>query len=278
MWHHVFFLLRRQPGKSTLVSSGFLLAACALILLSATTQTTVVQANQIISQNWRSSYDIVVLPPQAHIPSKQIIPGDLMEGYVQPGDHVVINWQAKCGQCRRCVSGRPDLCEDIQATKGPRVFWRDTPIAVLLQSGTFCLYVVVPALGAVPIRRDLPLEHAALLGCAVATGVGAALFTAQVQPGEDVVVLGTGGVGLNIVQGARLANAHRIIAVDVDDDRLAIATACGATHTQQRQVSRKELVPPITTFEYVKFCQALYIGDYQAARRHIERKLHNLSE
>ncbi len=92
--------------------------------------------------------------------------------HVQPGDHVMINWQAKCGQCRRCVSGRPDLCEDIQATKGPRVFWRDTPIAVLLQSGTFCLYVVVPALGAVPIRRDLPLEHAALLGCAVATGVG----------------------------------------------------------------------------------------------------------
>ncbi|MFL5626239.1 MAG: hypothetical protein ACJ788_11665, partial [Ktedonobacteraceae bacterium] len=81
MWHYVFFMLRRQPGKSALASSGFLLAACALILLSATTQTTVVQANQIISQSWRSSYDLVVLPPQAHMPSKQTIPADLLEGY-----------------------------------------------------------------------------------------------------------------------------------------------------------------------------------------------------
>jgi hypothetical protein len=81
MWQYVFLLLRRQPGRSALASSGFLLAACALILLSATTQTTVVQANQIISQSWRSSYDLVVLPASAHITSKNIIPDDLMEGY-----------------------------------------------------------------------------------------------------------------------------------------------------------------------------------------------------
>ncbi len=81
MWRYVFLLLRRQPGKSALASSGFLLAACALILLSATTQTTVVQANQIISQSWRSSYDLDVLPPNAQIPSKETIPGDLLEGY-----------------------------------------------------------------------------------------------------------------------------------------------------------------------------------------------------
>lgn len=150
--------------------------------------------------------------------------------HVQPGDHVVINWQAKCGLCRRCASGRPDLCEDIQTTRGPRIFWNDAPLQVLLQAGTFCPHVVVPAMGAIPIRRDLPLEQAALLGCAVATGVGAALFSARVQPGEDVVILGTGGVGLNVVQGARLANAHNIIAVDIDDDRLAIAARCGANH------------------------------------------------
>jgi putative ABC transport system permease protein len=81
MWQYVFLMLRRQPGKSALASSGFLLAACALILLSATTQTTAVQGNQIISQSWRSSYDLVVLPPQANIPSKQTIPGDMLEGY-----------------------------------------------------------------------------------------------------------------------------------------------------------------------------------------------------
>lgn len=81
MWHYVFRTLRRQPGKHILASGGFLLAACALILLSATTQTTVVQGNQIISQSWRSSYDLVVLPAQAKLPSKSIIPADLLEGY-----------------------------------------------------------------------------------------------------------------------------------------------------------------------------------------------------
>ena len=81
MWHYVFLLLRRQPGKSALVSSGFLLAACALILLSATTQTTLVQGNQIINQNWRPTYDLVVLPPQAKIPANPTVPSDLLAGY-----------------------------------------------------------------------------------------------------------------------------------------------------------------------------------------------------
>src|SRR5579859_3829374 len=81
MWRYVLLLFRRQPGKSALVSCGFLLAACALILLSATTQTTVAVGNQIISQSWRSSYDLIVLPPQAQVPSKSIIPADLLEGY-----------------------------------------------------------------------------------------------------------------------------------------------------------------------------------------------------
>jgi hypothetical protein len=81
MWQYVFQTMRRQPSKNALAGSGFLLAACALILLSATTQTTVVQANQIISQSWRSSYDLVVLPPHAQITSKETIPVDLLEGY-----------------------------------------------------------------------------------------------------------------------------------------------------------------------------------------------------
>ena len=81
MWRYIFQTTRRQPGKSVLAGSGFLLAACALILLTATTQTTVVQANQIISQSWRSSYDLVVLPPHAQITSKESIPADLLEGY-----------------------------------------------------------------------------------------------------------------------------------------------------------------------------------------------------
>src|SRR6266851_3067634 len=81
MWQYIFLLLRRQPGKSVLASSGFLLAACALILLSATTQTTLVRGNQIISQNWRPTYDLVVLPPQVKIPADPRVPSDLLAGY-----------------------------------------------------------------------------------------------------------------------------------------------------------------------------------------------------
>ncbi len=151
--------------------------------------------------------------------------------HVRVGDHVVINWQAKCGRCPRCRSGRRDLCENILGTAEPRVYWHDAPLAVMLNAGAFCPYVVVPAGGAVPIRRDMPLLTAALLGCAVATGVGAALYTAAVRRGESVVVLGAGGVGLNVVQGARLASAGQIIAVDTDDAKLHLATQLGATHT-----------------------------------------------
>ncbi|MBP7690640.1 MAG: alcohol dehydrogenase catalytic domain-containing protein [Anaerolineales bacterium] len=150
--------------------------------------------------------------------------------HVRPGQPVVINWQVKCGQCRWCLAGRADLCENIQGTRAPRVHWNGAPLAVLLNAGTFCPLVVVPAMGAVPIRPDLPFELAALLGCAVATGVGAALYTARVAAGAGVVVIGAGGVGLNVIQGAALAHASLIIAVDTDPTRLAIARRCGATH------------------------------------------------
>lgn len=151
--------------------------------------------------------------------------------HVRPGDHVVINWQVKCGLCRRCLAGRADLCENIQCTRAPRVHWNGTPLPVLLNAGTLCPMVVVPAMGAVPLRQDMPFHLAALLGCAVATGVGAVLHTARVAAGDDVLVIGAGGVGLNVIQGAALAIAGRIIAVDNNPARLAAALRCGATHT-----------------------------------------------
>ena len=149
---------------------------------------------------------------------------------VAVGDHVVINWQAKCNRCRRCIAGRQDLCENIQGTLSPRTFWRDKPLPVMLNAGTFCPYVIVPQGGAVPIRRDMPFEKAAMLGCAVATGVGASLYTAQVSFGDSVVVIGAGGVGLNVLQGARLAQASQIIAIDLSDTKLKLAQKYGATH------------------------------------------------
>jgi S-(hydroxymethyl)glutathione dehydrogenase/alcohol dehydrogenase len=100
----------------------------------------------------------------------------------------------------------------------------------MLNAGCFCPYVVVPAQGAVAIRKDVPFDKAALLGCSVATGVGAVLYTARVVPGDTVVVIGTGGVGLNVVQGARLSNAGQVIAIDRDQKRLAVASKIGATH------------------------------------------------
>lgn len=151
--------------------------------------------------------------------------------HVSVGDHVVVNWQAKCHQCRHCLRGRSDLCENVQGTAAPRIYWNNDPLSVMLNAGTFCPVVILPAGGAVPIRKDMPLEKAAMLGCAVATGVGAAVYTAQVQPGDVVAIIGVGGVGLNIVQGARLANAGMIIALDLDEARLELAEAYGATHT-----------------------------------------------
>jgi len=151
--------------------------------------------------------------------------------HVKAGDRVAINWQPKCGRCRHCVRGRRDLCEAVLSTAAPRVHLNGKPLAVMLSAGAFCPLAVLPASGAVPIHPGLPLEQAALLGCAVATGVGAALYTAAVQPGDDVVVIGCGGVGLNVVQGARLALASRIIAADVSAKRLALARQLGATET-----------------------------------------------
>lgn len=150
--------------------------------------------------------------------------------HTHPGDHVVINWQAKCYRCRWCVSGHPELCDAVQSTAAPRVFWQGTPLAIMLNAGTFCRYAVVPARGAVPVRKDIPLEKAALLGCGVATGVGAALYTAAVRPGQAVAVIGAGGVGLNVLQGAWLTGANPIIAVDIADSSLERARLFGATH------------------------------------------------
>lgn len=150
---------------------------------------------------------------------------------LQPGDHVVLNWLPKCGACRWCLSGHREFCENPLSTQSPRVYWRGRPIQVMLHAGAFCRFAVVPAGGAIRIRPDLPLTHASLLGCAVATGIGAVFYSAKVSAGEGVVVLGVGGVGLHVVQGARLALAEPIIAIDIDASRLAAAKELGATHT-----------------------------------------------
>ena len=143
------------------------------------------------------------------------------------GDPVVINWQPRCGRCRACRSGRAAFCTGVRGTARPRVFLGGVPLAVLLHAGTICPLAVVPVDGAVRVRPDIPRAVAALLGCAVATGLGAVLYSASVRPGDVVVVIGCGGVGLNVVQAARMRSAA-VIAVDPNPARLALAEGLGA--------------------------------------------------
>lgn len=158
------------------------------------------------------------------------------------GEHVALSWHTPCGACRNCRAGRPQVCEAVLGTAAPRLRLGDTPLAVMLSVGCFARYAVVPAASAVPLRSDMPFEKAALLGCAVATGLGAALRHAAIRDGDDVAVIGCGGVGLNTVQGARLARAGRIIAIDRDPGRLELARDFGATHSI---VAAGDIVEPV---------------------------------
>jgi Zn-dependent alcohol dehydrogenase len=155
---------------------------------------------------------------------------------VKIGDHVVLNWAPSCGWCFYCLRGRSNLCETYTAP-----IWAGTMLdgtTRLSQSGrplysycglaAFAQRTVVPRQSCVVIRKDVPMEIAALVGCAVATGVGAAMYTAGVKPGESAVVFGCGGVGLSIVQGLRLCGASPIIAVDAHEPKVWAAKRFGA--------------------------------------------------
>lgn len=173
--------------------------------------------------------------------------GDGVDG-LEPGDRVLVCWKVPCGRCRRCTADAPHLCESVIGLAEPRHFRGDEPIGPMLNAGCFCEHVVLAAGAAIPIAVDLPPEEAALVGCGVATGVGAVLWTAQVEQGASVAVYGAGGVGLNVVVGARIAGAVRIVVVDPDESRRALALARGATEA----VAPEEAFDPVDyAFEVV---------------------------
>lgn len=147
------------------------------------------------------------------------------------GDHVILAWRAPCGSCRFCIVGQPNLCSaSLNAQK--RMQSRDgKTLNQVLGIGTFCTHTLVHARQAIPIAADLPSSQMSLIGCGVMTGVGAALYSAGVKPGTSVAVFGCGGVGDSVIQGARLAGATTIIAVDIDPRKLEWARQFGATHT-----------------------------------------------
>lgn len=151
---------------------------------------------------------------------------------VKPGDHVIVVWNAPCGVCSACRRCEYHLCLAIMFGKGmtPRFRENDQAIFGFAGNGTFAEELVVPQEGVVKIENDVPFEIAALIGCGVMTGVGAAINTAKVKPGSSVLVIGCGGVGIATIQGAKIAGAAEIVAVDMQAKKLEDAKRLGATH------------------------------------------------
>ena len=158
---------------------------------------------------------------------------------VKRGDHVVLCWAPACGQCPPCLDGRAVLCDRLEKVTfrnklpsgGTRLRARDTDLAPFLGTACFADAVVVPEDGAIPVARDIPFDALATLGCAVLTGVGAVMSSAHVPPLARVAVIGAGGVGLNVIQGAVMSSCARIIAIDTRPAPLRLAQAFGATDT-----------------------------------------------
>jgi len=156
--------------------------------------------------------------------------------YVKPGDHVICCLSVFCGNCEQCMSGHPNRCSNKAATQRnpqdkPRISQKGKPINQFLDISSYCEKMLLHENAVVKIREDVALDRAALIGCGVTTGVGAVLNTAKIEPGSTVAVFGAGGVGLAAIQGARIAGARKIIAVDMFEGKLAMARRMCATDT-----------------------------------------------
>ena len=153
--------------------------------------------------------------------------------YVKPGDHVITCLSVFCGHCEYCLTGHMSLCQQPEVQRGddeePRISQGGTALPQFAQLGSFAETMLVHEHAVAKIRDDMPLDRAALIGCAVTTGIGAVIHTARVEPGASVAVIGCGGIGLSAINGAAIAGAGRIIAVDMVDSKLDLARKFGAT-------------------------------------------------
>ena len=194
----------------------------------------------------------VPLPPPPVVPGHECA-GEVVEvgegvSRFKVGDHVVTQFHPQCGRCYFCSRGQGYLCElaAMAATGGlldgtPRFEADGVPLRQMAMLGTFAEETVIPEISAVGIPADVPMKVAALISCAVLTGVGAATNTASIRKGDTVAVLGCGGVGLNVIQGAKIANAGEIIAIDKFDSKLAMATQFGATQAVNASGNRSRV-------------------------------------
>ena len=157
---------------------------------------------------------------------------------VQPGDHVIPLYTPECRQCKSCLSGKTNLCTAIRATQGKglmpdgtsRFSYKGQTIYHYMGCSTFSNFTVLPEIAVAKIRTDAPFDKACYIGCGVTTGVGAVTNTAKVQVGDNVVVFGLGGIGLNVLQGAKMAGADKIIGVDINDSKKEWGEKFGMTH------------------------------------------------
>src|SRR6187399_2848681 len=157
---------------------------------------------------------------------------------VKKGDHVIPLYTPECRQCPSCLSRKTNLCTAIRSTQGQGVMPDGTsrfsiggkPIHHYMGTSTFANYTVLPEIAVAKIREDAPFDKVCYIGCGVTTGIGAVINTAKVEPGANVVVFGLGGIGLNVVQGARLVGANKIIGVDLNPARKALGEKFGMTH------------------------------------------------
>lgn len=173
---------------------------------------------------------------------------------VVPGDHVIPLYTPECGQCKSCRSGKTNLCTAIRATQGKGVMpdgssrfsYRGQPVFHYMGCSTFSNFTVLPEIALAKIRKDAPFQTSCYIGCGVTTGVGAVTNTAKVTAGDSVAVFGLGGIGLNVIQGAKMVGAAPIIGIDINPERAAWGEKFGMTHfIDARGKSREEMVAAI---------------------------------
>ncbi|OKH17612.1 S-(hydroxymethyl)glutathione dehydrogenase/class III alcohol dehydrogenase [[Limnothrix rosea] IAM M-220] len=170
---------------------------------------------------------------------------------LKPGDHVIPLYIPECRECEYCLSLKTNLCQAVRATQGKGLmpdgtgrFSKDgETIFHYMGTSTFANYTVVPEISLAKIRKDAPFEKVCYIGCGVTTGIGAVINTAKVEVGSKVIVFGLGGIGLNVIQGAKMVGADMIIGVDLNDDKRAIAEKFGMTHFVNPQEIEGDLVP-----------------------------------
>jgi S-(hydroxymethyl)glutathione dehydrogenase / alcohol dehydrogenase len=169
---------------------------------------------------------------------------------LKPGDHVIPLYVPECRECEYCLNPKTNLCQSIRITQGQglmpdgtsRFSYKGKPLLHYMGTSTFANYTVVPEIALAKIRSDAPFDKVCYIGCGVTTGIGAVINTAKVEPGSNVVVFGLGGIGLNVIQGAKLVGANMIIGVDINPARQAIATKLGMTHFVNPQAIDQDIV------------------------------------